>query len=61
MEELSWKQLANSIGMVFSDKSKAEKAAENVQEYLDEQEMYLSCAPIKIGDDKYVVAIVNCY
>ena len=58
METIS---LNKANGMVFSDKSKAEKAAENVQEYLDEQEMYLSCAPIKIGDDKYVVAIVNCY
>ena len=60
METISLNK-AKNIGMVFSDKSKAGKAAENVQEYLNEQEMYLSCAPVEIGDGKFIVAIVNCY
>lgn len=45
---------------MFYSKEKAEKAAKNVNDYLAEQHMYLSVEVVKVND-KYVVAIVNCY
>lgn len=45
---------------MFDSKEKAEKAAKNVNDYLAEQQMYLNVEVVKV-DDKYVVAIVNCY
>jgi hypothetical protein len=45
---------------VFETKEKAEKACRNVQEYLDEQQMYLE-VEVHPVDGGYVVAIVNCY
>ena len=45
---------------MFDSKEKAEKAAKNVDDYLEEQQMYLSVEVVKVND-KYVVAIVNCY
>lgn len=45
---------------IFISKEKAEKAAKNVNDYLIEQQMYLSVDVIEV-DGKYVVAITNCY
>ena len=45
---------------VFDSKEKAEKAAKNVNDYLIEQQMYLSVDVVEVNG-KYIVAIVNCY
>ena len=45
---------------VFYSKEKAEKAAKNVNDYLIEQQMYLSVDVVEVNG-KYIVAIVNCY
>lgn len=45
----------------FDSKEKAERAAKNVNEYLDEQAMYLHTEVVKLEDGRFAVAIVNCY
>ena len=45
---------------MFDSKEKAEKAAKNVDDYLEEQQMYLSVDVVEVNG-KYIVAIVNCY
>ena len=45
---------------MFDSKEKAEKAAKNVEDYLEEQQMYLSVDVVEVNG-KYIVAIVNCY
>lgn len=45
---------------IFETKKAAEKAAESVNSYLEEQQMYLevAIAPVENG---WVVAVVSCY
>lgn len=45
---------------MFDSREKAEKAAKNVNDYLEEQQMYLGVEVVEVNG-KYVVAIVNCY
>ena len=45
---------------IFKTKEAAEKAADSVNHYLAEQEMYLEVTVIKVADG-YAVAVVSCY
>ena len=48
------------MAQVFKTKEAAEKAAASVNNYLQEQEMYLEVTEIE-GADGYAVAVVSCY
>lgn len=45
---------------VFKTKEAAEKAAASVNNYLQEQDMYLEVTVIEVADG-YAVAVVSCY
>lgn len=45
---------------VFANKEAAEKAAQSVNHYLQEQEMYLEVAVVAV-EGGYAVAVVSCY
>ena len=45
---------------IFKSKEAAEKAAQSVNHYLQEQEMYLEVAVVAVKGG-YAVAIVSCY
>lgn len=48
------------MAQIFKTKEAAEKAAESVNNYLQEQEMYLEVTVIEVADG-YAVAVVSCY
>lgn len=48
------------MAQVFKTKEAAEKAAASVNDYLQEQEMYLEVTVIEVADG-YAVAVVSCY
>lgn len=48
------------MAQVFKTKEAAEKAAASVNNYLQEQEMYLEVTVIEVADG-YAVAVVSCY
>lgn len=48
------------MAQVFKTKEAAEKAADSVNKYLQEQEMYLEVTVIEVADG-YAVAVVSCY
>ena len=48
------------MAQVFKTKEAAEKAADSVNSYLQEQEMYLEVTVIEVADG-YAVAVVSCY
>ena len=48
------------MAQVFKSKEAAEKAAQAVNHYLTEQEMYLEVSVIEVAGG-YAVAIVSCY
>ena len=45
---------------IFKTKEAAEKAAQSVNHYLQEQEMYLEVAVVEVTGG-YAVAVVSCY
>ena len=45
---------------IFANKVAAEKAAQSVNHYLEEQEMYLEVTVVAV-EGGYAVAIVSCY
>ena len=45
---------------IFKTKEAAEKAAASVNNYLQEQQMYLEVTVIEVADG-YAVAVVSCY
>lgn len=45
---------------VFATREAAEKAAQSVNHYLQEQEMYLEVAVVEVTGG-YAVAVVSCY
>ena len=48
------------MAQVFKTKEAAEKAAASVNNYLQEQEMYLEVTVIEVADGD-AVAVVSCY
>lgn len=48
------------MAQVFKSKEAAEKAAQSVNHYLTEQEMYLEVSVIEVAGG-YAVAVVSCY
>ena len=48
------------MAQIFKTKEAAEKAAASVNDYLQEQEMYLEVTVIEVADG-YAVAVVSCY
>ena len=48
------------MAQIFKTKEAAEKAAASVNNYLQEQEMYLEVTVIEVADG-YAVAVVSCY
>lgn len=48
------------MAQIFKTKEAAEKAADSVNNYLQEQEMYLEVTVIEVADG-YAVAVVSCY
>lgn len=48
------------MAQVFKTKEAAEKAAASVNNYLQEQQMYLEVTVIEVADG-YAVAVVSCY
>lgn len=48
------------MAQVFKTKEAAEKAAASVNNYLQEQDMYLEVTVIEVADG-YAVAVVSCY
>ena len=49
-----------SMAQVFKTKESAEKAAQSVNHYLAEQQMYLEVTVIEVAGG-YAVAVVSCY
>ena len=45
---------------IFANKAAAEKAAQSVNHYLEEQEMYLEVTVVAV-EGGYAVAVVSCY
>ena len=45
---------------IFANKEAAEKAAQSVNHYLEEQEMYLEVTVVAV-EGGYAVAVVSCY
>jgi len=48
------------MAQIFKTKEAAEKAAASVNNYLQEQDMYLEVTVIEVADG-YAVAVVSCY
>lgn len=48
------------MAQVFKTKESAEKAAQSVNHYLAEQQMYLEVTVIEVAGG-YAVAVVSCY
>lgn len=48
------------MAQIFKTKEAAEKAAQSVNHYLEEQQMYLEVAVIEVTGG-YAVAVVSCY
>ena len=49
-----------SMAQVFKTKAAAEKAAQSVNHYLAEHQMYLEVTVIEVAGG-YAVAVVSCY
>lgn len=48
------------MAQIFSTRKAAEKAADSVNHYLAEQQMYLEVTVIEVAGG-YAVAVVSCY
>ena len=48
------------MAQIFSTKESAEKAADSVNHYLAEQQMYIEVTVIEVAGG-YAVAVVSCY
>lgn len=48
------------MAQIFKTKEAAEKAAQSVNHYLEEQQMYLEVTVVAV-EGGYAVAVVSCY